>query len=115
MVKNDSDQAKPLIGLAELPPPATRIRGGSGEETEHHQLSFLPASLSSGAPPPHYHQPPSEATTQSQDLPLLLHSFQKGPPFADQTEHALFSGQSNPLIFDSSTASSESRNGIIDW
>ncbi|KAF3517842.1 hypothetical protein DY000_02063174 [Brassica cretica] len=97
-------KAKSAIdNLAELPPwnLADTIR----EETEHHHLSFLPASLSSGAPPPHYHQPPSRGDTQRQDLRLSLHSFQNGPAFADETEHALFSGQSNPLVFDSSTAS----------
>ncbi|KAF3551164.1 hypothetical protein DY000_02010446 [Brassica cretica] len=43
--------AKPKRPKTVIPPPATGIRGGSGEETEHHQLSFLPAYLSSGAPP----------------------------------------------------------------
>ncbi|ESQ30100.1 hypothetical protein EUTSA_v10011534mg [Eutrema salsugineum] len=117
------------------PPPETGIRGGSvstREETEHHRhhdSSFLPASMDSDSiadtiksffpvvstesPPPqnYHHQPPSEfpsrATnnTQNQDLRLSLQSFQNGPPFANQTEHVEFSGQSNPLGFDSSTAS----------
>ncbi|KAJ0230067.1 Transcription factor TCP3 [Hirschfeldia incana] len=98
------------------PPPATRIHGGSGEETEHHQLTFLPASFST----PHYHQQPSSrADAQNQqDLRLSLHSFPKAPPFADETEHALFSGQSNPLGFDSSTASwdqSQQNHRVVTW
>ncbi|CAG7896517.1 unnamed protein product [Brassica rapa] len=94
---------KPKRSKTVIPPPETGIHGGPGEETErHHQSSFLPASVST----PHYHPPPSSrANAQRQDLRLSLHSFQNGPAFADETEHALFSGQSNPLVFDSSTAS----------
>ncbi|KAL0715286.1 hypothetical protein Bca4012_064608 [Brassica carinata] len=131
-------KAKSAIdGLAELPPwnPADAIRqaaankpkrsktvisppgihGGSGEETGHHHSNFLPASVST----PHYHQPPpSRADAQSQDLRLSLHSFQNGPPFSDQTEHALFSGQSNPLVFDSSASSwdqSQQNHRLVTW
>lgn len=101
---------KPKRSKTLVPPPATEIHGGSGEETEHHQSIFFPASI--------YHQPPSRAEAQSQDLRLSLHSFQKAPPFADETEHALFSGQSNPLGFDLSTASwdqSQQNHRLVTW
>ncbi|KAG7657346.1 Transcription factor TCP subgroup [Arabidopsis suecica] len=101
------------------------------EETEHHRIgeeednesSFLPASMDSDSiadtiksffpvastQQSYHHQPPSRGNTQNQDLlRLSLQSFQNGPPFPNQTEPALFSGQSNnQLAFDSSTASWE--------
>ncbi|CAH2036554.1 unnamed protein product [Thlaspi arvense] len=109
----------------------------SGEETEHphhhhhhhHQSSFLPASMDSDsiadtiksffpvvsteAIQQNYHQPPSDfpsrANSQNQDLRLSLQSFQNGPPFANQTEHALFSGQSNPSWDQSNTSWDQSQ------
>ncbi|KAL0715457.1 hypothetical protein Bca4012_064779 [Brassica carinata] len=107
---------KPKRSKTVTPPLATGTHGGSGEETEHyhHQSNFLPASPST----PHYHQPPLRANAQSQDLRLSLHSFRNGPPFADQTEHTLFSGQSNPLVFDSSTSSwdlSQQNHRLVTW
>uniref|UniRef100_A0A1J3JAB6 Transcription factor TCP3 n=1 Tax=Noccaea caerulescens TaxID=107243 RepID=A0A1J3JAB6_NOCCA len=127
--------AKPRRSKTLISPPASRIRGASvSGETEHHrQSSFNPASVDSDsiadtiksffpvvskeALPPqiiqqnyHHHQPPSDdfssrANSQNQDLRLSLHSLQNGPPFGNQTEPILFSGQSNPLAFDSSPAS----------
>ncbi|KAL1195778.1 Transcription factor TCP3 [Cardamine amara subsp. amara] len=66
--------------------------------------SFFPVSIGACASTQqnyHHHQPSSN-TTQSQDLRLSLQSFQNGPPFANQTEHALFSSQNNLLGFNSS-------------
>nr|UDM55028.1 TCP transcription factor 15 [Rorippa aquatica] len=90
---------------------------------EDNESSFLPASMDSdsiadtiksffpvgigacASTQQSYHHQPLSNNTQSQDLRLSLQSFQNGSHFADQTEHALFSNQSNPLGFNSSTAS----------
>ncbi|EOA37882.1 hypothetical protein CARUB_v10009348mg [Capsella rubella] len=121
-----------------LIPPQPPLPPPHHEETEHHhqigeednESSFLPASMDSdsiadtiksffpvASTQQSYHQqPPSRATTQNQDLlRLSLQSFQNGPPFADQTEPVLFSGQSNPLGFDSSTASWDQNHQLPEF
>ncbi|KAL9309543.1 Transcription factor TCP3 [Arabidopsis thaliana] len=79
------------------------------EETEHHRIGEEEDNESTSTQQSYHHQPPSRGNTQNQDLlRLSLQSFQNGPPFPNQTEPALFSGQSNnQLAFDSSTASWE--------